>query len=144
MLDFVKTTVIGGLLVIVPVVAVLAFAAKMISTLISTFEPLASRLLGEPVVCDLASIALIVVLAEIEEALVAAFLVEEHEDGGFTVFVSAVRTTIAGAIYVSPRERVHPVDVPFATAIQCFTRCGEETSERLQPMWSSERASAPA
>ena len=53
-------------------------------------------------------------LAEIEDALVPAFIVEELADGRFTVFVPSVPTPFAGAVYVLSREPVHPVDVPFA------------------------------
>jgi uncharacterized membrane protein len=79
-----------------------------------------------------------VALAEIEEALVPAFLIEEHDDGSFTVFVPAVPTPAAGALYILPRERVHPVDVPFATAVSVFTRWGEGTGELLRAMRRAE------
>lgn len=197
MLGFLKTTVIGGLLVIVPVVAVLLFVAKLVGSALAIIEPIASRLPGGPVVRDLASVFLIVAvcfvaglvarttigaalrrsigvwlekvpgfalvrslvrrvageeegarfqvaLAEIEDALVPAFLIEEHDDGSFTVFVPAVPTPMAGAIYVLPRERVHPVDVPFATAIQVFTRWGEGTGELLRAMRKAETPHALA
>jgi uncharacterized membrane protein len=39
-------------------------------------------------------------LAEIEEALVPAFIIEELEDGRFTVFVPSVPTPFAGTVYV--------------------------------------------
>jgi uncharacterized membrane protein len=39
-------------------------------------------------------------LAEIEEALVPAFIIEELEDGRFTVFVPSVPTPFAGAVYI--------------------------------------------
>ena len=52
-------------------------------------------------------------LAEIEDALVPAFIVEELDDGRFTVFVPSVPTPFAGAIYILTAARVHPVDVPF-------------------------------
>jgi len=65
-----------------------------------------------------------VALVEIEEALVPAFLVEEHEDGSFTVFVPSSPTPTVGALYILPKERVHPVNVSFATAIKCVTRWG--------------------
>ena len=41
-------------------------------------------------------------LVEIEEALVPAFIIEELEDGRFTVFVPSVPTPFAGAVYISP------------------------------------------
>jgi uncharacterized membrane protein len=63
-------------------------------------------------------------LAEIEEALVPAFIMEELEDGRFTVFVPSVPTPLAGAIYILSRERVHPLDVPFTQAIKSVSRWG--------------------
>jgi uncharacterized membrane protein len=75
-----------------------------------------------------------VALVEIEEALVPAFLVEEHEDGSFTVFVPSSPTPTVGALYILPRERVHPVNVSFAKAIKCVTRWGVGTGELLRAM----------
>jgi uncharacterized membrane protein len=68
-------------------------------------------------------------LAEIEEALVPAFIIEELADGRFTVFVPSVPTPLAGAVYVLTRERVHPLDVPFTQAIKAVSRWGEGTGE---------------
>ena len=55
------------------------------------------------------------VLAEIEDALVPAFIVEELDDGRFTVFVPSVPTPFAGAVYIlapgtrtSRRRPFHP------------------------------------
>ena len=63
-------------------------------------------------------------LAEIEDALVPAFIIEELEDGRFTVFVPSIPTPLAGAVYVLSRDRVHPLDVPFTQAIQTVSRWG--------------------
>jgi hypothetical protein len=63
-------------------------------------------------------------LAEIEDALVPAFIVEELDDGRFTVFVPSVPTPLAGAIYILTAARVHPVDVPFTQATKVITRWG--------------------
>jgi uncharacterized membrane protein len=65
-----------------------------------------------------------VALVEIEEALVPAFIVEEHDDGAYTVFVPSVPTPAAGAIYILPKERVHRVDIPFAKAAAVITKWG--------------------
>ena len=50
---------------------------------------------------------------ELEDALSPAFIIEELEDGRYTVLVPSVPTPAAGALFILPRERVHPVDVPF-------------------------------
>ena len=63
-------------------------------------------------------------LAEIEEALVPAFIIEEFEDGRYTVFVPSIPTPLAGALYILERKRVHPVDVPFTQALQVVSRWG--------------------
>lgn len=190
-LDFLKTTVLGGLLVIVPVVAVLLLVARVLGMLHGVLAPIAERLPGGPLVSEIAAAGLIiglcffaglavrtavgdrlraaverrlaavpgftlvrslarrvageeegsrfqVALAEIEDALVPAFLIEEHDDGSYTVFVPAVPTPAAGAIYILPRARVHPVDVPFRTAVTCLTRFGDGTGELLRAMRRNE------
>ena len=63
-------------------------------------------------------------LAEIEEALVPAFIIEEFEDGRYTVFVPSIPTPLAGAVYILDRKRVHPLDVPFAQALKAVSRWG--------------------
>lgn len=73
-------------------------------------------------------------LAEIEEALVPAFIIEELEDGRFTVFVPSVPTPLAGTVYVLTRDRVHPLDIPFATAIKSVSRWGSGTKELVAAM----------
>ena len=60
----------------------------------------------------------------IEDALVPSFIIEELGDGRLTVFVPSIPTPLAGAVYVLPRERVHPVDVPFTQALQTVPRWG--------------------
>jgi uncharacterized membrane protein len=76
-------------------------------------------------------------LAEIEEALVPAFIVEELDDGLFTVFVPSVPTPLAGAIYILTAARVHPVDVPFTQAIKAITRWGSGSRELVAAMQES-------
>jgi uncharacterized membrane protein len=73
-------------------------------------------------------------LAEIEEALVPAFIIEELDDGRYTVFVPSVPTPLAGAVYVLARERVHPLDVPFTQAVKTVSRWGEGASALVAAM----------
>jgi uncharacterized membrane protein len=63
-------------------------------------------------------------LAEIEDALVPAFIIEEFADGRYTIFVPSVPTPFAGAVYVLAAERVHLLDVPFTVAIKSISRWG--------------------
>ncbi len=65
-----------------------------------------------------------VALVEIEEALVPAFVVEEHTDGSYTVFVPSVPTPAAGSVYILERARVHLVDVPFTQAVSVISKWG--------------------
>jgi uncharacterized membrane protein len=76
-------------------------------------------------------------LAEIEDALVPAFIVEELDDGRFTVFVPSVPTPLAGAIYILSAARVHPVDVPFTQALKVITRWGSGSRELVAAMQES-------
>jgi uncharacterized membrane protein len=76
-------------------------------------------------------------LAEIEDALVPAFIVEELDDGRLTVFVPSVPTPLAGAIYILTAARVHPVDVPFTQAVKVITRWGSGSSELVAAMQES-------
>jgi uncharacterized membrane protein len=63
-------------------------------------------------------------LAEIEDALVPAFIIEELDDGRYTIFVPSIPTPLAGAIYILERNRVHVVDVPLTQALQVVSRWG--------------------
>jgi uncharacterized membrane protein len=81
-------------------------------------------------------------LAEIEEALVPAFIVEELDDGRFTVFVPSSPTPLAVAIYILTPERVHPLDVPFAQAVKAVTRWGSGSKALVEAM-QERRAPSP-
>ena len=73
-------------------------------------------------------------LAEIEEALVPAFIIEELDDGRFTVFVPSVPTPLAGAIYILTPDRVHPLSIPFTQAIQAVSRWGSGSKDLVAAM----------
>jgi len=73
-------------------------------------------------------------LAEIEDALVPAFIVEELDDGRYTVFVPSVPTPFAGAVYVLNRERVHLVDIPFTQALKSISRWGSGSKDLVAAM----------
>ena len=78
-------------------------------------------------------------LVEIEEALVPAFIIEELEDGRFTVFVPSVPTPFAGAVYILSRERVHALDVPFTQAISSISRWGSGSKDLVAAMTKAEQ-----
>jgi uncharacterized membrane protein len=73
-------------------------------------------------------------LAEIEEALVPAFIIEEFDDGRFTVFVPSAPTPVSGSVYILTPERVHPVDIPFTHAVQALARWGAGSKEFVEAM----------
>jgi len=73
-------------------------------------------------------------LAEIEEALVPALVIEELADGSFTVFVPSIPTPMAGALYILPPERVHLVDVPMTVALKVFSKWGAGAGEFVRAM----------
>ncbi len=186
--EFVKTTVVGGLLVLLPVYLSALLLAKAFAGVLTLLSPVAARIpAGSPVreavallfgvaACFLAGMAFrtgwgargkqaadryllekipgytllrgftgrfagqeegkafAVALVEIEEALVPGFVIEEHEDGQYTVLVPSVPTPMAGAVYILPRERVHLVDVPFPKALKVISKWGSGSRELLQAM----------
>ena len=85
----------------------------------ATIHGLAERLLGES-----EDKAWKPALAEIEHGLVPAFIIEELEDGRFTVFVPSVPTPLAGDVYVLAPNKVHPVNATFGQAIRVVAQWG--------------------
>jgi len=73
-------------------------------------------------------------LAEIEHGLMPAFIIEEHADGRYTVFVPSVPTPLAGAVYVLTTDRVHPVDIAFTQALKTITRWGAGCKDLVAAM----------
>ena len=78
-------------------------------------------------------------LVEIEEALVPAFIIEEFEDGRYTVFVPSIPTPFAGAVYILDRERVHPLDVPFTDALRTVSKWGAGSKDLVATMDKAKR-----
>lgn len=63
-----------------------------------------------------------------------AFIVEELDDGRYTIFVPSVPTPLAGAVYVLARERVHPIDVPFTQAVKSVSQWGSGAKDLVAAM----------
>jgi uncharacterized membrane protein len=82
-------------------------------------------------------------LAEIEEALVPAFIIEELADGRYTVFVPSVPTPLAGAVYVLTPERVHPLSVSFAQAFKTVSRWGAGSKDLVAAMEDARPGALP-
>jgi len=73
-------------------------------------------------------------LAEIEEALVPAFIIEELVGGLFTVFVPSVPTALSGAVYILSQDRVHRVNVSVAHVIKAVSRWGSGSKDLVAAM----------
>jgi uncharacterized membrane protein len=73
-------------------------------------------------------------LFQSDEALVPAFIIEELDDGRYTVFVPSIPTPFAGAVYVLDRQRVHPLDVPFTDAVKVVSRWGSGAKDLVAAM----------
>jgi uncharacterized membrane protein len=182
LIKFLKTTLIGGLVIVLPVWVTVLLLLKAVNGALTLLRPIAKLLPQSVVHEDLVALALLVVicfvigllirtrpgqglrewlarnlferipgfsllrsmarqmagdvteqsfqpaLAEINDALVPAFIVEKHPDGQLTVFVSSSPTPMAGAIYILPPERVHPVDLPLHKAMVCISKWGTGAS----------------
>ena len=72
------------------------------------------------------------VLAEIEDALVPAFIIEEFGDGRLTIFVPSAPTPLTGSIYVLTPDRVHLVDASFTDTIKSISRWGSGLKDVVQ------------
>ena len=186
--EFTKTTLVGGVLVMLPIYLSILLLLKAISGLMGLVAPISEGLpealpfreviailllIGAYFICGIAvrtgpglraknaiersvlekipGYALIrglagkiiggsdeqsftVVLAEIEDALVPAFLIEDCGDGQCAIFVPSVPTPAAGAIYIIAKERVHPVDVPFTQAVSVISKWGSGSKALLAAM----------
>jgi uncharacterized membrane protein len=187
--EFTKTTLIGGLLVVVPVYLSLILLLKMLGGITALIAPVtngipetvpfrdfiaviliiiaclmcglairtrpglwAKRALEQSILEKIPGYSLMrslagriadktdentftVVLAEIEDALVPAFLVEDCDDGvNCTIFVPSVPTPAAGAIYIIAKNRVHVVNVPFTRAVSVISKWGAGSRELLANM----------
>ena len=196
--EFTKTTLIGGVLVILPIYVTILLLLKAVNGLLALLSPVTAQLPAGVQFRHVAAILLLVAvcfvvglavrtgpglraknvfeqvvleklpgytflrglakrltgrseeqtlqpaLVEIEEALVPAFIVEELEDGSFTVLVPSAPTPMAGSLYILPVDRVHPVDLPFTTAISVFTKWGTGAGEYVRAMKKAQRPLAPS
>jgi uncharacterized membrane protein len=191
-IQFIKTTLIGGLLIVLPLWVTVLLLLKAINGALVMLRPIAKLLPQSVVHENVVALGLLVLicfgvgliirtrpgqllrnwlakriferipgfsiirsmvrqmagdvteqsfqpaLAEIEDALVPAFIVEKHADGQLTVFVSSSPTPMAGAIYILPPERVYPVDVPLPKAMICISKWGTGAGEMRAAMRKKE------
>lgn len=81
-------------------------------------------------------------LAEIEAALVPAFIIERIEDGSCTVFVPSAPTPFTGSIYILAGNRVHPLNIPLTQAIKALSQWGSGYKAFIASM-SGEKSAIP-
>jgi len=186
--EFTKTTLIGGVLVVLPVYVSALLLIKTLSGIVALLSPVTAQLPADAqfrriiaflivvLVCFVAGLIVrtgtglraknafermlldkipgytllrglagrlagenksemfTVALAEIEEALVPAFIVEELDDGRYVIFVPSVPTPAAGAIYIIARERVHLVDVSFTKAVSVISKWGAGAGDLIKAL----------
>jgi uncharacterized membrane protein len=84
-------------------------------------------------------------LVEIEEALVPGFIVEQHSGNRSTVFIPSVPTPMVGAVYIIDNSRVHSLDLPAVSVMQCISKWGAGSDKLLAAFdAASSRATSPA
>ena len=196
--EFTKTTLIGGVLIVLPIYVCVLLLLKALSGLLAAVKPIAASIPAAVEFKQLLAILVLIVicfitgmivrtgpglraknalegavlerlpgytllrglagrvagraneptfapaLVEIEEALVPALIIEELPDGLYTVLVPSVPTPMAGAVYILTKDRVHPVDVSFATALRVFSKWGAGAGEFVQAMQTAKRTETPA
>ena len=183
LLNFAKTTIIGGFFIVLPAAILLFVIGKGVAVLVAAVAPIVEdmtiREIGGIGVATLLSILLLLALCfvtgllvrtrlgrlaggwvegnilqripgygmirsltqrftgvkgtEFSPALVdlygtdtrsPAFIVEEHEDGGYTIFMPLAPTPTIGQVHFVPRERVARIQAPFGEAVNTFMRWG--------------------
>ena len=181
--ELTKTTLIGGVLIVLPIYLSILLLAKTLSAIVTLLSPVTAAIpAGEQfrqlialmivlAVCFVAGIvartgaglraknalertvlekipgyelvrgltarvsgderegAFRPALVEIEDALAPAFIIEELNDGRYTVLIPSVPTPAAGSLLIMQRERVHPLDVPFTQAVKVISKWGAGAGE---------------
>jgi uncharacterized membrane protein len=79
-------------------------------------------------------------LVEMKEALVPAFIVEQHSGNRCTVFIPSVPTPMAGSVYIIDNSPVHPLDLPAVSVMQCLSKWGGGSSKLVAAFDARARA----
>ena len=177
--ELTKTTLVGGLLVVLPIYLSILLLAKTLSGVLALMSPVTAAI---PAAAQFRQvIAMLIVLAvclvvrtgpgrwakialersvleripgytlvrglaerlggddrggtfqpalvELEDALAPAFIIEELNDGRYTVLIPSVPTPASGSLFILPRARVHPIDVPFTQAVKVISKWGTGAGE---------------
>jgi len=85
-----------------------------------------------------------VAFIDFDDNTALGYVVEEHEDGNFTVFMPSSPTPFSGTVLLMPANRVRIVDVPFTQAFSSMAKWGTGVREvsRLAAQ-EQQRAAAP-
>ena len=73
-----------------------------------------------------------IAIGETHEALSPGFLIEQHENGFYTVFVPTVPTPTVGNVYLIPEDKVFLVNVPLLDMVKFITKWGQSSPALLE------------
>ena len=200
LVDFIKTTVLGGIVVVLPVVLVVFLLAQAIDVIGGLVAPLADKLPSKTLggIGTATFLAIFAVLGicfvmgllihtrigaltrdwfeakllnrlpgytmiknltqrfsgiegtEFAPALADLYgsntqalslIVEEHEDGNYTVFVPLAPTPTIGQVYLLPQERVHRINAPLSRFVNSIMEWGVNSQGLFQPQSELEDSS---
>ena len=190
---FLKTTIIGGFFVLLPVVVVLFLISLAVATVVTALTPLMEVLpikgMVGIAVTTLAAILLLLVFCFLTGLLVQmrigrlgkewverlllerlpgyimfknltrriagkegikfapglmdlygsgaralGFIIEEHENETFTIFIPLSPMATVGQVFVLPKSQVQKLKVKFVDVINSLTQWGMESKKLIQPL----------
>ena len=190
-IEFLKTTIIGGFFVLLPVVIVLFLITLAVATVVEALIPLMKVLpikgVGGLAVTTLAAILLLLAFCFLtgllvqmrlgrlgkewlersllerlpgytmfknlsgriagkegiefapglmdlygSEARAVGFIIEEHENGTFTIFIPLSPMATVGQVFILPGSQVQKLDVKFVDVVNSLTQLGMESKKFFQ------------
>jgi uncharacterized membrane protein len=190
--EFLKTTVIGGFFVLLPLVAVIALLILAVVTVIKTVKPIMEKfsiqgaagvtlvtlavVLGILFFCFVTGLFVRMRVGSLirewlestllkrlpgytmfrnltkrlagdegiefapalldlygSEARALGFIIEEYEEGKFTVFVPIAPTPTLGQVFLVPGPRVQKLEAKFVDVVNSLTQWGIESNKFLKP-----------
>lgn len=72
-----------------------------------------------------------------------ALIIEQLPDGQMVILVPSVPTPFAGALYILPAARVHPVDVPLKRLLRVYSQWGAGAGELVTALRATPRDDDP-
>ena len=67
------------------------------------------------------------------EARALGFIIEEHQDGTFTIFIPLSPLATVGQVFVLPGARVQKLEAKFVDVVNSLTQWGMESKKLFQP-----------